>query len=379
MLHVIRIYIILGFFIYIILCSILYMLGKETLENINEKKIEKLKNTFGLEVQNHIENLKSNKKLSKMDIDYIKSKIYKKNYFEVFNNTVINLNTQKENKEYIKKYILYFETDILNIVKKYKKSDDTKKTFIVNLLGEYGLNNYEINHFLFNCLNTKSIYLRVETLKSLSKIGNIKNFLESLEFISDKGQYVHNKILIDTLDNFNGDIEVLDKNLLSKFYIFNKQIQKCIIEHFKNINAEFAKDKIIEILKDENLDKEVRISSIKYFSKIHYNNAKLEIKKLLNHKEWEYRAISASTLGKYKEEDVIEELSYSITDHNWYVRYNSALSLLNFNDVSAMKKVIDKNDKYSRDILLYAMLNQEIISYEYYLEKTGKSEVNSAC
>jgi len=379
MLEVIKIYIILGFFIYIILSSVVYMLVKEILENRNEKTIKELKNTFGVEIQNHIENLKVNKKLSKMDIDYIKSKIDKKNYFEVFNSTIVNLNTNKENEEYIKKYILYFETEILKIVRKYEKTDDTKKTFIVSLLGEYKLNNYELNHFLFNCLNTKSIYLRVETIKSLSKIGNITNFLRSLELVSNEKQYINNKILIDTLDNFNGNIEILDNNLLSKFYTFNKHIQKCIIEHFKNRNTKFVKDKIIDILKDENLDKEVRISAIKYFSKIHYNNAVIEIKKLLNHKEWEYRAISASTLGKYKEKDVIEELLYSITDYNWYVRYNSAISILNFNDASAVARVINKNDKYSIDILLYAMLNQGIISYEQYLESTGKLEVNSAC
>ena len=191
-------------------------------------------------------------------------------------------------------------------------------------------NNYEINLFLFNCLNTKSIYLRVETLKALPKIGNATNFLNALKLISSEKQYVNNKILIDTLDNFNGYIKILDENLLLKFYTFNKHIQKCIIEHLKNSNAKFAKYKIIDILKDENLDKEVRISAIKYFSKIHYNNAIIEIKKLLSHKEWEYRAISASTLGKYKEKDVIEELLYSITDYNWYVRYNSAISILNF-------------------------------------------------
>ncbi|WP_289682132.1 HEAT repeat domain-containing protein [Romboutsia ilealis] len=132
------------------------------------------------------------------------------------------------------------------------------------------------------------------------------------------------------------------------------------------------------ILKDESLDKEVRISAIKYFSKIHYNHAKIEIKNLLNHKVWEYRAISASTLGKYKENDVIESLLDSITDYNWYVRYNSAISLLSFNESNIIDRVIEKNDKYSIDILFYAMLNKGKISYEDYLEKTGKLEVNHA-
>ena len=147
---VIRIYTILSFFIYIILCSVVYMLIKEVLEKKKEKKRKKLKDTFGVEVQRHIEMLKANKKLSKMDIDFIKSKINKKNYFAVFNDMVIQSNKYKENEIYIKKYISYFEEEILKIIKKYGKKDDIEKTFIVNLLGEYGLNNYEINQFLFN-------------------------------------------------------------------------------------------------------------------------------------------------------------------------------------------------------------------------------------
>ena len=95
---VIRIYTILSFFIYIILCSVVYMLIKEVLEKKKEKKRKKLKDTFGVEVQRHIEMLKANKKLSKMDIDFIKSKINKKNYFAVFNDMVIQSNKYKENE-----------------------------------------------------------------------------------------------------------------------------------------------------------------------------------------------------------------------------------------------------------------------------------------
>lgn len=376
---VIRIYTILGFFIYIILCSVLYMLVKDILEKRNEKKIKTLNETFGVEVRRQIEGIKLNNKLSKIDIDYTKSKISRTNYFIVFNEIITQLNKDEENKECTKKYVLYFEKEILSIVRKYGKKDDTKRTFIVNILGEYRLNTYEINEFLFSCLNTKSIYLRVETLKSFSKTGNIKNFLSALEFISNEKKYVNSKILIDILDIFNGDFETLDKALLLKFDTFNEYIQKDIIEHLRNRKVEFVKDKIIDILKDESLDKEVRISAIKYFSKINYNHAKVEIKKLLKHKEWEYRAISASTLGKYKEEEVIEALLGSITDYNWYVRYNSAISLLSFNEANIINKVIEKNDKYSIDILLYAMLNQGKISYEEYLKKTGKLEVSHTC
>lgn len=379
MLEVIRIYTIFTFFIYIILCSIVYMLCRDFLDKINEKKVENLNKTFGVEVQRQIETIKLNNKLYKMDIDYIKSKIRSKNYLEVFNETIIKLNKDKINKEYTKIYVKYFEEDILKIVRKYKNKDDIEKTFIVNLLGEYRLDSYELNEFLFNCLNTKSIFLRVETLKTFSKIGKITNLIKALQCISYEKQYINGKILIDILDNFYGNFETLDKALLFKFYTFNNQIQKNIIEHLKNQNAEFAKNQVMCILTDENLNKEVRISAIKYFSKIHFNYAKEEIKKLLNHKEWEYRAISASTLGKYKEKEIIEALLISITDYNWYVRYNSAISLLNFNEDIIIDRVIKTNDKYSIDILLYAMFSQEKICYEDYLKETGKLEVDYSC
>ena len=107
MLEVIRIYTIFTFFIYIILCSIVYMLCRDFLDKINEKKVENLNKTFGVEVQRQIETIKLNNKLYKMDIDYIKSKIRSKNYLEVFNETIIKLNKDKINKEYTKIYVKY--------------------------------------------------------------------------------------------------------------------------------------------------------------------------------------------------------------------------------------------------------------------------------
>ena len=108
MLEVIRIYTIFTFFIYIILCSVVYMLCRDFLDKINEKKVEKLNKTLALEVERQIKIIKLNNKLYKMDIDYIKSKICNKNYFKVFNETIIKLNKDNINKEYTKTYVKIF-------------------------------------------------------------------------------------------------------------------------------------------------------------------------------------------------------------------------------------------------------------------------------
>ena len=90
---------------------------------------------------------------------------------------------------------------------------------------------------------------------------------------------------------------------------------------------------------------------------------------ILKRGEWEYRAVSAATLSSYKNEESINSLLESITDKNWYVRYNSAISLLHLNQ-DIINLVFLKGDKYSRDIIFYAMFMEGRISYEEYLEKS---------
>ena len=122
-------------------------------------------------------------------------------------------------------------------------------------------------------------------------------------------------------------------------------------------------------MKDENSEKEIRISAIKYFSIINSKYAQEIIIDILKRGEWEYRAVSAATLSSYKNEESINSLLESITDKNWYVRYNSAISLLHLNQ-DIINLVFLKGDKYSRDIIFYAMFMEGRISYEEYLEKS---------
>lgn len=372
-----KIYIILSFFVYIISCSIVYMIVKDMLNIRFNKKVDKLEDTFGKEVLRQLNNVKLNKDISKIDIKYIKENLNKKTYIKVFNNHIFKFNENEENHKFTKIYISNFEDVILGYIKKCKRKDDTIRSYCAVLLGEYKLNNFEVNNFLFNCINTKSIYLRVSSLKAISKIGNLKNFIEALIYISDKDKYINNKILIDILGQFHGNKNLLNKQLMNKFCSFNENIQKTIVEHFKNNKIVLVKDNMLDILKGESTDKEVKISVIKYFSTVKYENAKNEVIKILKEYDWEYRAICAATLGNYKDKESIDALLISIGDKNWHVRYNSAISLLRFEEDYIIDMVLKKNDKYSRDILFYVMFMKNKISYEECLERSRKIEEDS--
>ena len=70
--------------------------------------------------------------------------------------------------------------------------------------------------------------------------------------------------------------------------------------------------------------------------------------------EWEYKAIGASALAKYKSKEVIDVLKDALKSNNWYIRYNASESLVSL-DVEYMELVDIYNgaDRYAREILEY--------------------------
>ena len=364
-----NIYIILSFFIYIILFVVIYMIILDIIHVISSKGVKKLDNTFKKEVLRQLNYIKEDKEILKLHIEYVAQSLKKRHYLQSFINAITEFNKNEENHKFTRIYISNYEIFVENFLKKNKKKDETIKVYCAVILGEFKLSNYEINSFLMESLNTNSLYLRVASLEAISKIGNLNKFIEAIKYISDNNYYINNKIFIDILKEFGGDKYLLNKELIDNFNIFNNDLKKSIVDHFKNNKVEFVKEKLLEILKDENSEKEIRISAIKYFSIINSKYAQEIIIDILKRGEWEYRAVSAATLSSYKNEESINSLLESITDKNWYVRYNSAISLLHLNQ-DIINLVFLKGDKYSRDIIFYAMFMEDRISYEEYLEKS---------
>lgn len=364
-----NIYIILSFFIYIILFVVIYMIILDIVHVISNKRVKKLDNTFKKEVLRQLNCIKEDKEILKLHIEYVAQSLKKRHYLQSFINAITEFNKNEENHKFTRIYISNYEIFVENFLKKNKKKDETIKVYCAVILGEFKLSNYEINSFLMESLNTNSLYLRVASLEAISKIGNLNKFIEAIKYISDNNYYINNKVFIDILKEFGGDKYLLNKELIDNFNIFNNDLKKSIVDHFKNNKVEFVKEKLLEILKDENSEKEIRISAIKYFSIINSKYAQEIIIDILKSGEWEYRAVSAATLSSYKNEESINSLLESITDKNWYVRYNSAISLLHINE-DIINLVFLKGDKYSRDIIFYAMFMEDRISYEEYLEKS---------
>lgn len=377
---IVYIYLILIFFVYIIFCSIVYMLMKDYSENRFNKKVEKLSQTFGKEILNHLNNLKDNISLSDNAVYSVKKKMNNKAYEKVFNDIIISFNKDPQNHVYVKKYMNKFDSYIQRLIKKYSKEGSIKNVYIVFLMGQYKIDNDYINKFLLNSLKTNSLYLRFNALNSISQIGNVKYFVEALSYMSQVGGYLNNKVLIDIMDEFGGDLKKLDDELFKHLEEFSYEIQCIIIDHFKNSNNVFVVQRLADILSYTDTDKEVKASIIKYFNIINYPPVKQVLISLLDSEQWECRALAAKTLSKYYSQDTVDKLLISITDINWYVRLNSAMSLLDFElGDKLINDVLEKNDKYSKEILFYAMFVKHKITYEEFIKETNRQVAVSIC
>lgn len=376
--NIVDIYLVLSFFIYIIACAVIYMIAKDILNFRFFKKVKAIKPKFEAEILKQLSCVKNGTDISKMDISYVIDKLKYRPYIKVFNNTIEVFNKDINNHKYTKTYMENFEDIVNRYVLKHKLKDNTLKTYMTINLGEYKLSNYEISEFLLSCINTKSIYLRVAALESISKIGNINTLKSAIEYVSKEEKYINNKVFTDIINQFGGDKNELDKYLINDFKEFNESFQKVIVEHFKNNKTTFVKEELLNILKD-NISKEINISIVKYFTIIKYDECKYIIIEFLKNGDWEYRAVCASALKNYKCELSEKALLKSINDKNWYVRYNSAISILKFDDKDLINYILENDDKYAKDILFYAMFMDNKISYEEYLEKLEEIEVEYQC
>ncbi|WP_024615671.1 HEAT repeat domain-containing protein [Clostridium sp. Ade.TY] len=343
------------FFVYIILCATLYMLIDNIIFKSRKKQKDKIKEKFKKRVLLSLNSISESKNIYD-EILYIKSKIKIKKYEDVFNDTIIEFNNKYGYNLEVKRYMEYFEDYIRKLIKNYKYTNEMKKAYIIFLLGEYRQDKDYINDFIKKAVNTKSIYLRFNVLDSISKIGNCKVFIEALKAISDIESNINKKIFVDVIGNFKGNMELLNEQLLFNFDRFSVEIKIIITNHYSNNNFKLASNKFLKILNDRYENRELKINILNYFEKVKFEDAKETLILNLNSNEWEFRALAAKALKNYKDNTVLNELLNSITDANWYVRFNSANSLLNFNNEADLVQAVNRKcDKYASEILLYAI------------------------
>ena len=302
----------------------------------------------------------------------ISKKIYKKRKKHLIN--ILNLNNKKLiikllcNINYL--YVLNklidenYELknigiiDYLNKNKKIINSLSKKYYFKGNLSRSYyayTLSKIKLPHgsekYLFHMLTIKSVYCVENSLKALYNTGNIKLVVKGYEILSKNKSMYYSRLITYGIEEFKGDKKALAEALYKDFINFSTECKIGFINFFRNIKYDIGDD-LVSKLERYSYSKELEISMIRYFMKVKNVKAyKLFIKRLEEdyYEDVEYDIVMIQTLANYKTKKTIEILTLKLSDYNYYVRYNSCISL---DKITDLKKIVT-NDNYAKDMIKY--------------------------
>jgi hypothetical protein len=244
-----------------------------------------------------------------------------------------------------------------------------RSSYILFLLSRYRVKNEESKKLAMKSLDDKSMYVRNNALFVIKNTGDTEAVISALNIIGEEKRYFNNKMIIDFFDTFRGDYSELDLMLVKNFDSFSPFIKRLIPTHFMNQrdDSEEVRSLLLNYLSDP--DKELVIAVTKYFGWVTDKRATDLIVKNIAHTEWEIRALSARISQRgYTVPEMIDALKAGLSDRNWYVRQNCAFAYVAAvnGERRSIQPIIEGDDRYAREVILYVMFTKGILGYELY-------------
>src|SRR5699024_8982941 len=106
-----------------------------------------------------------------------------------------------------------------------------------------------------------------------------------------------------------------------------------------------------------------KIAIIRYFGTHYFEPMGSVLKgyaKSVDKTDWQICAVSMSALANYPSKETISLLKQSLSNRNWYIRKNAAMSLMALGlDRKGLQDVFDGGDRYAKEILMYYLEREE--------------------
>lgn len=243
----------------------------------------------------------------------------------------------------------------------YNKKSDMEKALFAYIIGELNIekeNNRKLDTKIINFLEKPSVYLVENTLKAFIRLGHKDSLIKTLNILNFKKISHNEKLISDGLLEYKGDKLELAKELWEYRNQWMIPYVKSIIKFIRLIGSDF-KEEFYQALKNENLHIEIKIDLIRYFGKVKYNKILdylLDLFETKKNVDSNLLIVIATTLGNYPSERTVEALKKGMTNSNWYIRNNSCVSFLALNPLKEnIDEILNGNDKYARDILIYQL------------------------
>lgn len=291
----------------------------------------------------------------------IRRKLSQVTHFITFHEAAQSLLAEDGKDRAVKKWFSDNTALFVELGNVYKKKSSMEKSFYAFIIGSYSLcaekkEDLLINDMLLFTLEP-SIYCRENALYALYNSGKTDLVVRAL-ILMNRHHILHSrKLITDGLLSFTGNKEALAEDLWRNWEFFTPHYQIAIVDYIRMVSPRFGR-RFLPILSSET-DREVKFAIIRYYRKYRYYDAEKMLRHYVNNwciDDWEFAAISASALENYPGEKTIRALLWGIKGDNWYVRNNSADTLLKITSGERQQKILNEmTDSFGRDMLKYKM------------------------
>ncbi len=262
----------------------------------------------------------------------------------------------------VEKYLIETFSVFEFLTHRYISKDTIKIAYFPYILHKYKiLKHHESERLieaLLDLLRSVNVYCRENTLKALYSIQNPEIVVRALRIIDKNLSFHHPKLICDGLLTYQGDKDILREKLFAQFSSFSIQMKVNILNYFRFGNIK-CDNEMLNMLTDEKENNEIRFSAIRYFEKFPHEAARGVLQNIaenLDDRTWEYQAIATSALKSYPDDVTFRILVKNLSNANWHVRQNSAISCeklgYSYHDLI---DVFDGNDRYAREMMRYRL------------------------
>jgi hypothetical protein len=307
-----------------------------------------------------------------MDIDqrhkkYLIKKLKKVKYLMVFHETLLKY--QKKDEAHIGRYLMAIRPVFTFLTFEFKNKKTMKKAYLAYVISKHKIFNGmvvdSIIDVLISYMYDDSIYCRENVMRVLYSFGDTRSIINGIKVLEQQNVYYHTKLLTDGLLTFQGNHSDLCQALWENFNSFTVLTRISIINYFRMKTGEMRQE-LYMLLYDDKTDVEIKYAVIRYFGKYESQTAKdllLEFLDITQKDKWEFSALAALALGAYPDKEVVYALKKALSSSNWYVRLNSAKSLLSMNiDYDVIDQIMNGNDGFAREIFQYRMQYNHFIT-----------------
>ena len=330
----------------------------------SEPRMERRCRRIRAEMDEQLGRLSQEQPVEERHLDYLSSKLKRVKNLIAFDRALESFPRGTETAE---AYFHQIQPIILHLAIIYHKREPMQAAYFSYLLSRYMTTRQmpvdSLQEILLEYVRKDNLYCRVNALEALFTIGTPGNILRALEIQDSNTVFIHEKILTEGLLSYTGKHDELIGLLWTRLDSFSVSTQLAILNYIRFKTGNYASE-MFAIMMDQNRDKELRLSAIRYFGKYAYQPAVEPLLIFAADKDpmkWEYAAISVSSLARYSGPEVVRQLKEALHSSNWYVRYNASLSLEALHiDYNELIDVVAGNDRYAREMMMYRLENRAI-------------------